>query len=164
MLFTTPVSEPRWDTKLNDYSDNDRFQFWLMEMDAAIEQFIDSAPPSIKARLDFSDESLDALEEWVLARYSDPSETRSAQESTFLDGAARYFGEIFRRHTGSKWGIRYDDPKYVFHGLPILSRDDKLGGIPCCPLTTVTAATDRRTGHFFSTILNNFRSQAVPPN
>ena len=139
---------------MSDYSSDDRFQFWLMDMDDAIDRFVQSAPQDVRQRLDHSAESLDALEEWVLAKYKSPADALPAQEAAFLDGAARYLGEVLRTRTGSKWAIRFDDPKYVFHGLPIL-KGGKLGEMPCCPLTTVTAATDRRTGRYFSTILRN---------
>ena len=139
---------------MSDYSSNDRFQFWLMDMDDAIDRFVQSAPEDFRHRLDRTPASLDALEEWVLARYKSPTDTKSAEEAVFLDGAARYLGEVLRTGTASKWTIRFDDPKYVFHGLPIL-KGGKLGEMPCCPLTTVTAATDRRTGRYFSTILRN---------
>jgi hypothetical protein len=139
---------------MSDYSDKDRFQFWLMDMDDAIERFIQSLPPDARIRLNGRDDSLDALEALVLERYKSPGDTKDSKESVFLDGAARYLGEILRLGTGSQWTIRFDDPKYVFHGLPIL-KGGKLGDMPCCPLTTVTASTDRRTGHYFSTILKN---------
>jgi len=139
---------------MSDYSSDERFQFWLMEMDDAIDRFVQSAPPELRKQLDRSAPSLDVLEEWVLARYKSLADTRAAQEAQFLDGAARYVGEVLRVNTDSKWTIRFDDPKYAFNGLPVL-KGGKLGEVPCCPLTTVTAATDRRTGRYFSTILRN---------
>ena len=139
---------------MSDYSSDDRFQFWLMEMDDAIDRFVQSAPTELRERLDRSAASLDVLEDWVLARYKSPADTRPAHEAQFLDGAARYLGEVLRVNTGSRWTIRFDDPKFAFHGLPIL-KGGKLAEVPCCPLTTVTAATDRRTGRYFSTILRS---------
>lgn len=139
---------------MSDYSDNDQFQFWLMDMDDAIDRFIRSVAPEIRQQLDHSPQSLDVLEECVLVKYKSPAATRASKEAAFLDGVARYFGEVLRKGTNSKWAISFDDPKFVFHGLPIL-KGGKLADIPCCPLTTVTAATDRRTGRYFSTIYRN---------
>lgn len=130
------------------------FQYWLADMDDAIDRFVQAAPDAARSRLDLSAESLDALEALVLARYKTPADTKPADQAAFLDGAARYFGEVLRRGTDSSWTIRHDDPAHAFHGLPIL-KGGKLGEMPCCPLTTVTAATDRRTGHYFSTIFRN---------
>jgi len=142
---------------MSDDSRKDAFQFWLMDMDDAIDRFVQSAPADVRSSLDLTGASLDAIEALVLARYKTPADTRSAQEAAFLDGAARYVGEVLRVATGSKWSIRFDDPKFVFHGLPILT-----GGtltVPCCPLTTVTASTDRRTGRYFSLLLGNATRQ-----
>ena len=133
----------------------EKFQFWLMEMDDAIKRFIESAPPNLQQRLDGSDESLAALEQWVLTSYASPAEASAMSESTALDGAARYFGEVVRVATSSKWAINLENAESAFYGIPVLK-----GGTlktVLCPLTTITASTDRRTGTFFSTILNNIR-------
>lgn len=139
---------------MSDYSNEDRFQFWLTDMDEAIERFVQSAPERTRSRLNHSAQSLDALEEWVLSKYPSPEQARPLSEASFIDGAARYFGEVLRKATHSKWSIRFDQPSYVFHGIPVLI-GGKLGHMPCCPITTVTASIDRRTGRYFSTILRN---------
>lgn len=139
---------------MSDESRRDGFQLWLMDMDDAIDRFVQLAPEAVRPGLDLSAASLDALEALVLSRFKTTADTKQAQEAEFLDGAARYFGEVLRDGTGSNWTIRFDEPSYVFHGLPIL-KGGKLGDMPCCPLTTVTAATDRRTGRYFSTIFAN---------
>ena len=73
----------------------------------------------------------------------------------FVDGAARYVGEIFRVRTSSRWMLETRDPKFVFFGLPIL-HGGAFGQMPACPMTMVTASLDRRTGRYLSTILANF--------
>lgn len=140
---------------MNDMSSRDKFQFWLMDMDDAIKRFVESAPPNVQRKLDGSDESLTALEQWAMASYASPAQASSASQSTAVDGAARYFGEIVRVRTNSKWVIDLENAGSVFYGIPVLK-----GGTlktPLCPLTTITASTDRRTGTFFLTILNNIR-------
>ena len=126
---------------------------WLIDMDDALDRFVASLPDSVRHRLDFSDASLDVLEECLLSKYKDVSATRDLAESAFLDGAARYIGEVFRKRTGAKWAIQYDDPNDVFHGLPVLKGGSKIK-VPICPLTLVTASTSRRTGKYFSTVLS----------
>jgi hypothetical protein len=140
---------------MSDVSKRDRFQYWLAEMDDAIERLVNSAPSGMREKLDGSDESLSALEQWVLSKYANPSEASAASEAVFVDGAARYVGEVLRNRTGSKWGIDLENSKDVFYGIPTL-RGGSLK-VPLCPLTTVTASTDRRTGSYFSTILRNVR-------
>jgi hypothetical protein len=142
--------------RMSTVSRRDQFEFWLMEMDNAIEKFVNSASPEFHDKLDNSDESLSIVEQWLVSKYSNPKDTRPESEAIFLDGAARYVGEIFRVRTKSKWRIELNDKKQVFYGIPHLQ-----GGslkAPLCPLTTVTASTDRRTGNYFMTILQNVRS------
>jgi hypothetical protein len=132
---------------------SDEFQIWLMEMDTALERFIVSAPSAVAERLDLSAESLDAIEAWLLSKYDAPEEVRPASESTFHDGAARYIGEVFRTHTGSKWSMDSSDPKNLNYGVPALTGGKLTIGL--CPLTLVTALLDRRNGRYLSTILRN---------
>jgi hypothetical protein len=132
---------------------SDQFQIWLMEMDTALEQFIDSAPSAVAERLDLSAESLDSIEAWILSKYGAPEELRPASESAFHDGAARYIGEVFRTHTASKWSLDLSDPKNLNYGVPALTGGKLTIGL--CPLTLVTALLDRRTGKYLSTILRN---------
>ena len=134
-------------------STDNRFQHWLAEMDDAINRFIDIAPADTKPKLDFSDQSLESLESWLLAKYADPDQAAHSSQAALVDGAARYVGEIFRARTDSHWSISFTDPKAVFYGLPTLQ-----GGrlkAPLCPLALVTSATDRRTGRHLRTVLRN---------
>jgi hypothetical protein len=139
---------------------NDKFEYWLMDMDDALIRFVDTLPTEIKAQIDFSPESLVVLEAWLLSKYSDTDKIMLMTESKVVDGAARYVGEVFRRCLGGKWVIDFKDKNNVFYGLPQLS------GLPgqtvqICPLTLVTASTDRRTGKFLYTIyLNNKKNAA----
>jgi hypothetical protein len=132
----------------------DRFQYWLMEMDTAIKQFLNSLPTEVQRGLASSDEtSLPLLEHFILSKYPNPRAAVAPSESVFLDGAARFLGEIFRTKTNAKWTIESGNSDAVFFGIPTLN-----GGslqAPLCPLTMISAATDRRTGTYFSTILKN---------
>jgi hypothetical protein len=133
--------------------EEDLFEHWLAHMDDALAEFFARLPPALKAALDFAPESLDRLEAFLLERYPNVQAIKADPEP-YLDGAARYVGEVFRRHIGGRWRMRMDDPKYVYAGLPELtfsaSRDT-----PVCPITLVSASLDRRTGAFISTVFGN---------
>jgi hypothetical protein len=136
-----------------------RFQEWLLQMDHAISEFIASAPPAIRSKLDRSDESLDVLEAWVLSKFASLEQLRPIMNrgdvAHFLDGASRYLGEFFRQASGSNWVLELDDPKNAAYNRPSL-----LGGtlsVQSCPFYKVTASISRRTGNYFSTILPNVR-------
>lgn len=132
----------------------EQFQHWLAHMSDALETFMDLLPPAVQARLDYQPESLAILERFLLDRYENVDAVSKSSETTYLDGAARYVGEVFRKGIGGRWQIRFDDPKYVYFGLPeltFLERRDT----PVCPLTLVTASLDRRTGEYLAMVFRN---------
>jgi hypothetical protein len=133
----------------------DQFQVWLIHMDDAMAEFMQTLPVGLQEQLNHSVASLDALEAWLLARYPTIEHSRPKSETLVLDGAARYVGEIFRIVTGSKWDVQLDDPKALFFGVPVLN-GGKFGSMPECPLSMVTASLDRRTGKYLSGIVRNF--------
>ena len=45
-------------------SQGDRFQYWLIDMDNAIDRFLELLPKHIKGQLDYSLESLSVLERY----------------------------------------------------------------------------------------------------
>jgi hypothetical protein len=152
-------SNPTWKVEMNDSSGFDQFQIWLTEMDDAIARFTASVPSDVRQKLDGTDASLNALEQWLLSNYASPAQAVSKSQSATVDGAARYFGEIIGLATNSKWLIDLEDADSAFFRIPVLK-----GGTlkaPLCPLTTITASTDRRTGKFLSTILNNVRQPST---
>lgn len=132
----------------------DQFQYWLAHMDDALSQFKSMLPENIEISLDLTVNSLDLLEEVILDKYKNPNELKAPQSKFFLDGSSRYFGEVLRISTQSKWSIEYEDKSFVFYGLPILA-GGKLGKTPICPLTTITACADRRNGFYLSKIVKN---------
>jgi hypothetical protein len=144
---------------MSELSPFDQFQIWLMEMDEAIARFTASVPSELRQKLDGTETSVNILEQWVLSNYASPAEAASMSQATKVDGAARYFGEILRLATGSKWFIELEDASSAFFGIPVL----KGGSLkaPLCPLTTITATADRRTGIFLATILNNMRQSSM---
>lgn len=136
-----------------------KFQEWLKQMNNAVSEFIASAPPEIRTKLDQSDGSLDVLEAWVLSKFTSLEQLRSMMDkgdtAHFLDGASRYLGEIFRQASSSSWVLELDDPKSAAYNVPSL-----LGGtlsVQSCPFYKITASTSRRTGKYFSTVLRNVR-------
>ena len=133
----------------------DDFESWLVDMDDALERFFDALPSEVSERLDYSPASLDVLEKWILARYESTDHMLPASEATTVDGLARYIGETFRKAIGGRWGIRLDDPKYVFYGLPeIIGYSDKPTSL--CPISLATASADRRSGKYLSGVLGSY--------
>lgn len=132
----------------------DEFELWLFNMDDALASFLKTYLTKQMQSLDYSPGSLNILENWLLSRYPNVISTRPSSEAVVVDGAARYVGETYRKTLGGKWNIKLDDPKYAYHGLPILQGDHKKS-TPLCPHTLVTTSVDRRTGTFLNMVLSN---------
>jgi hypothetical protein len=139
-------------------TNRDDFENWLFDMDDALDRFRDDVPKVVRERLDYSFESLEPLEQWILQKYVDTKSMLVASEANTVDGIARYIGETFRKQVGGKWNIRLDDPEYVYYGLPELTGFSK-SPTPICPHTLATASADRRTGTFIRTVLENAKKR-----
>jgi len=131
------------------------FEYWLADMDDALDRFVVNLPPRVREGLDFSPGSLDTIEAWVLQRYPSTKEMLRKTESRIVDGLARYIGETFRKALGGRWEIRLDDPNYVFYGIPQLTGFGEKSSATC-PLCLATASADRRTGRYLSGVLASY--------
>lgn len=123
-------------------------------MDEAIDEFKRQLPSDVADVLDWSPDSLDTLEEWILKNYPSTEAMLKGDNGTIVDGAGRYVGEVLRRSLGGFWDIELDNKKDVFFELPILAGFEG-ASTPLSPLSLVTASADRRTGNFLSSILTN---------
>ena len=134
----------------------DDFDFWVADMDDALDRFRELLPEDVSRALDGSEASLDALEAWLLERYPDTQSMLAAEEAAIVDGAARYIGEILRRAVGGYWDIQLDDERDVYYGLPVITTGEK--ATPVAPATLATAAADRRTGSFIRQVVAAHRA------
>ena len=83
------------------------FEYWLADMDDAVEGFLDVVPPEVRRKLDFSPASLDELEAWILQRYASTNAMLEQSESRVVDGLARYIGGSLSQ---VRWGALGDTP------------------------------------------------------
>jgi len=136
----------------------ERFQYWLADMDDALERFVALLPQDDRIRFDFSVESLSILEEYLLGEFDSFDVNASQDRRLMLDGASRYLGETVRRLTGGRWWLELRDPEQANFGMPVL------GGFanevpPICPFFVVTASIDRRTGSHIQSVVAHLRSR-----
>jgi hypothetical protein len=136
--------------------ERESFEAWVDLMDDVLQDFKELLPGEVAAKLDDSPESLGALEAWILKNYADYHAVKAEKNTTLIDGAARYLGEVLRRNLGGIWDIRFGKPKDVNNGIPLIVgyRGQQT---PLAPHRLITACADRRTGDYFVTI---FRNQA----
>jgi hypothetical protein len=122
---------------------SDRYEAWLAAMDDQLERLRARMPS-----LDGTPASVAALEAWLLERFPTYDHTRSPDAVDDLDLAARYVGEVLRVRGGMRWKFQ-DNPDLAYFDLPVVSD----GSSTLCPLTLVTASTDRRTGDYLTRIV-----------
>lgn len=121
----------------------DEFELWLFEMDDELEAFISETAAEISNKLDFSEESLDILEDWMLSRYKTADALMEDSQKTVLDRIARYIGETIRKKYGLIWKIELQRPDDVYYGLPVMT-DQKGKNNYECPHSLATATVGRQ--------------------
>jgi len=133
---------------MNKISAIEQFNDWVEYVPEFIQELRSMLAPT-GVKFDFSPNSLDTLEEWILSRYGDTEEMLPASESQVVNLLACYIGETMIRQRGGKWDIQLD-PDYAYHGVPIIVLP---GGDVECPLSLATAAADRRMGDFIRSVV-----------
>lgn len=121
---------------------------WLTRWLAAREQAFPawSADTGRAGDLDFSPESLPALEHVVRRRIPGKEALHASRDSDFVQGAVWYLGEVGRRHRDARW--RYSpDPtgasRNPYVGRPFVEKDDDGGdAIPLLELEAVVLSDE----------------------
>jgi hypothetical protein len=132
----------------------EEFEFWVFYMEDVLDDFLNWLPRDVSERLDYSFQSLDILESWLLSLYPSTEAMLEFGQSEIVDAAARYVGKIYRKAIDGKWDVILDEPDNVYYRFPIL-RDKNEGHVQDCPLSLTTASADRRTGNYLRTVLEN---------
>lgn len=132
-------------------SRRDMFEYWLIHMPFALDEFLDSFPDDIRQVLDYSVESLDVLEKWILDKY--PSGEAMLDDRYVWDKIGRYIGTTFRKHIGGKWDIELDNPNKAFFRIPILVDHKGPHNVNICPFALATASANRRSLGFLRSAL-----------
>lgn len=131
-------------------SRRDHFETWLASMDF----YLDALKAEVPFDLDYSVESLKPLEAWLLERYPDLDAAR-ADMAGMINNAGCYVGEVIRKAGGGKWRLD-EDGKSAFFGLPVLVGVGT--GHETCPVTLVSASTDRRRGDYLFSVARHLVS------
>lgn len=137
----------------------ENFQEWLILIDFKMDFFTEEFAKEQNLTLDYSLESLDKLEGWILANYDDIK--KLIDDEKMLDYLTIYIGETFRKHLGGKWYIDLKNKKNAYYSMPVLTDPSYRGEVYIAPMTYATACINRKKGNYISTILkNNMQDQA----
>ncbi len=139
----------------------ENFQDWIFCIDDKMNAFTEDFANKNNLVLDYTLQSLDGLEQWILETYND--EDQLLGDHKMLDLLAIYIGETFRKHIGGKWFIDLDNKNNAFHGMPVLTSPEFKGVKYKSPQVYATASIDRQQGNHVSTILkNNMQKMSIP--
>lgn len=94
-----------------DYT-KESFEDWLKEIPAKLQIITGDFAQKNKLKLDYSIDSLDELEKWILKQYDVATDLR--EEEDVLDLLALYVGETHIKHTGGKWYVDVENDKSVY--------------------------------------------------
>ena len=106
-----------------------------------------------KLKLDYSIESLDEIEGWILANYKEIKDLIA--DSKMLDYLTIYIGETFRKYIGGKWFIDLKNKKNAYYGMPVLTDPSYKYERYAATMTFATTCIARKKGNYISTILRN---------
>ncbi|PTM54781.1 hypothetical protein [Desmospora activa] len=130
-------------TEIDQEGEERGFRFWLSEMDNQLQMLRVQLPAEVGTRLDFSVESLLALEKWMLANFNTHQEMNADQK----DQLARYTGEVLRKGLNGFWGLETRED-HMFYLIP------HVYPAAVCPLRLVTTAVSRNRGNFLHNMIN----------
>ena len=131
----------------------ENFEEWIILIDSKMEYFTDVFAKENNLKLDYSIESLDEIENWILGNYSEIKDL--INDTKTLDYLTVYIGETFRKHIGGEWFIDLKNKKNAYYSMPVLTSPDYIGESYIAPMTFATACINRKKGNYISTILKN---------
>jgi hypothetical protein len=128
-----------------DMSSREEFEFWLFYMDYVLEEFLNWMPKDTSKFLDYSLNSIDYVEEFLLSRYENHSQLMSFDQRSIWDATSRYIGEVVRQTNSYKWTIDLENGDNVFYGRPIIKMQSEF-----CPSSIVSAFCQRQKKGYMS--------------
>ena len=135
------------------------FQEGIFQIEFKMDYFTSDFAQEQNLTLDYSMQSLDDLEAWLLTHYDNHHVLM--EDKKLLDDLTVYIGETFRKHLGGKWFIDLKNKKNAYYSMPVLTDPSYRGEVYIAPMTFATACISRKDGQYISRILKyNIESQA----
>lgn len=129
------------------------FQEWIFYISDKMDYFTEVFAEENNLKLDFSIESLDKLEKWIIEHY--PTIDQLKDDSKILDLLTIYIGQTLKKYIGGKWYMDLENEENAYYHMPVLTSPDYKGVIYKSPRTFATACVDRKRGNYISTIKKN---------
>jgi hypothetical protein len=127
----------------------DEFEYWLFHKNEHEQAFLEFMKQDYGLDLDYSIQSLDLLEKWLLDRFEDLNSALKYDQISLLNGFSMYVGSCLHNMIGGKFTIEVNDRDDAYWGIPLVRNDKKYEA----PLILITTAIDRRVGNFISSAI-----------
>jgi hypothetical protein len=124
----------------------------------SIDYFRSTFPETIQAQLNYSPESLDTIEDWIIERYPNEDEATTEPDDELMAGLVYYIGETFRKHIGGYWKENLpedglDERLFAYHTLEGFLNDEVLEP-PYVEVLTIAHDQMRDASSFKTFLLN----------
>jgi len=129
----------------------DNFQDWIFYISDKMEYFTNGFAKENHLKLDYSIESLDELEKWIIDNFKTINAIKDNPQ--MLDLLTIYIGETFRKHIGGKWFMDLENKDNAYYHMPVLTNPEYKGEKYIAPRTFATASIDRKKSDYISNIL-----------
>ncbi|WP_454963527.1 hypothetical protein [Filifactor alocis] len=129
----------------------ENFEEWVSYIPEKMEQFTNEFAKENHLILDYTMDSLDDLERWILDHYSNAQELIA--DSWTLDRLTIYLGETVRNYIGGRWVIDLKNKKNAYYGMPALTDPYYQDKLRISPMPDATACISRKKGNYISRIL-----------
>src|SRR5690606_34752037 len=96
------------------------YEYWIFDSGFMVEYFLEVIDAEVRDKLDFSFESLDALEEFILKRYPDAECANDRYQMLWIEDAARYVGDVIWKVFGGLWYVELAKKKSPDFQLPVI--------------------------------------------
>ena len=118
----------------------ENFDDWIFFLSDKLDYFTGEFAREQGLTLDYTPESLDALEHWLLGKYEKSMDLVEDKEPygydyRLADLCGIYVGEVYRRQLGGTWYMILDQPKNAYYKLPSLRYETRTGPYYICPVT-----------------------------
>lgn len=128
------------------------FEWWITSLPDRIEELKESLPESISCKLDYSIESLNVIEDYVIDNYT-AEYLESDKGKDTLNLLASYIGTTLKKLLpDTSWYIELEDEDDIYYCLPTLS---SLNSASISPYMLPITISLRKKGDFLFKIVKN---------
>ena len=92
---------------------HETFNEWIKEIPEKLNTITGEFAKTNKLKLDYSIQSLDALEKWMIKQYDVATDLKDEEE--LWDMLALYVGETYMKHIGGEWYFETENPKSLLY-------------------------------------------------